>query len=61
MDTGIKSTTEIQIITPDAKAQDAAIKLFLFLILTNIGSVPISVDKPANKVKRKGYTLSPSK
>lgn len=46
---------EIHIITPAAKEQALAIKLFLFLILKNIGIEPITVEKPAKIVKINGY------
>ena len=59
---GIKSIIEIQIITPEAKAQDDDIILLWSLILINMGIVPNMVARPAMVVKINGYNMvSPSK
>ena len=50
---------ETHIITPEANEQAEAISLFLSLIFTKIGNVPINVANPANEVKINGYILSP--
>lgn len=57
-DSGIKSIMEIQIITPDANEQEAAMMVDWFLIFINIGIKPIKVAKPARDVKINGYNIN---
>lgn len=52
-DSGIKSVSDTQIITPLAKDRDIKIILFSFLSLKNIGIVPSKVDNPASVDNKK--------
>ena len=54
---GIKSVIDTIVITPEAKAKDAHINLFIFLNFIKISIVPIIVENPAIKVNKKDIVI----